>query len=248
MALPGLSQAELPKYHPIAIGLTVSGQFNYTTVNGGAHIAAGMSFKPLFVTGFSLSIKRDYTPRQSLLTGVSYEGWGLNFGGMGYYYYRMITLPLTGRYYFQNASSRRRWFFEVGPVVRFALIGTNINSSGAFGRGLGGSNPSHWMVSAQTRLQAPTSPTFGALGRLGVEQRLSDRWRFGLSTFYHYGFQNLVENTFEAYVSEAIPGPDDFYIDPESFRIAQQGELSVRGNSWGLMLHVLVYPFSRRTE
>ncbi len=66
MALPGLSQTELPKYHPIAIGLTVSGQFNYTTVNGGAHIAAGMSFKPLFVTGFSLSIKGSYASRISL--------------------------------------------------------------------------------------------------------------------------------------------------------------------------------------
>lgn len=243
-----LAQTNLPEYTPLAIGVATSGQFNYTTINSGAHIAAGLSFKPLLVSAFSVYIQRGYTPRQSLLTGISYDSWGLNFGGMGYRYYKMITLPITGRYYFQDTFHRRRWFVEAGPVARFALLGSNTNATDSFSRGYGGSNPTYWTVSAKTQLQKRTFPTLGAIAKLGVEQHISRQWKIGLSAFYHYGFQNIVENTFEAQVSEEVPDPDDFFIDPSSFKVAQQGSLSIRGTSWGLALHVLVYPFPTRKE
>lgn len=242
VSFPSVAQTNLPQYQPIAIGVAASGGLNYTTVDGSSHIAAGLSFKPLLVTSLSVYVKHDYTPRQSLVTSVSYGGWGINYGGMGYHHFSMVSLSLAGRYYFQDASYRRRWFAEAGPVARFALIGSNVGHSSSFGRGY---NNTFWTVNVKTRMQGPASPTLGAVGRVGFEQRISEQWQVGLSAFYHHGFQNLVENSFEAQLSRATPDPT---IDPASFEVVHQGSLRLKGITWGLMLHVVAYPFPTKTR
>lgn len=247
LSFSAFAQVKLPSYSPTAFGVSFSGGLNYTSINGSRHIGGGLSFHPLLVSGVTVQMQRNYTPQKSLIVGLCYGSWGLNYGGMGFNHFNLVTIPTTAKYYFGDRSYRMRWFAELGPVVRFALVGPIASFSDSFARGyLGGQNEYYWKVKSRTRMQGSASPTFGALGKVGIEQRIDEQWQVGLSAYFHYGFQNLVENTFEASLSEEIPDADQNEPSPESFEIVQSGSLSIRGNTWGLMLHVNVHPFRIR--
>jgi len=235
---------------PTAIGVIVSGQHNYSRLDGGHYLTNEVSLTPLSVLFPGFLLKRDLSPHSSMLTGIQFgANWGLSYGGKVMTYYASIHVPLMARYYLNGADAKRRLFIEGGPVLRFAQMNHEyIRFSGTIGRGSSGGPPGtnyYWDVKWVSEFRNINNPTWGANLGVGIEQRLGKRWNIGLSASYHHGFQNLVDNNISVWRSEQPPPPGALNPDPESYVFIKEGTLDVKGNAFGFNVYTFFYPFKQ---
>ena len=213
------------------IGLSLSGGYNISSFDGGTLVAEHLSLKPIFVPSFAVRLKKNLSDQISLLTGVELGSWGLNYGGDAFLFYGTINVPLTIRYYFGPITKKVRWFAEAEGMLRSAQIGSDSTRFiGASGRG--GSN-SYSDVRWESRFRKD-NPTVGGTISVGVERQLGDRWQVGLLSFFYKGFSNLVDNDISVWVSKELPQPGAYAPPADSYQLARQGSLDIKGTTFGV--------------
>ena len=221
----------------ISIGLSLGGGYNLSSFEGQTHLAGHLQLKPLLVPNVALRIKRTFSERISLISGVESGVWGLNINRNAFLYYGSINVPLLVRYYFSSVDRKARHFVEAGAVLRFAqLAGDSSYFSGSSVEAvLGGIDEYYSHVVWKARF-VENNPTLGGIVALGTERPLSWRWKIGLSAYFHFGFANLVDNNITAEVSNEVPPTGLYNSPPSSFRPVRDGELDLRGTTMGMIL------------